>query len=484
MHGLTVRTAIRYFVGVVVVVHGLIHLLGAAGGFGWANVDQLGGPIGAATGAAWLAAAVVTVAAGVALIGHVPWWWIIGAVAVVISQVVIITSWADARIGTIVNGILLVAVIYGWASQGPRSSHAEYRRRISGALADLDAAGRVTDIDIERLPAPVAAYVRRSGALGQPRVINFNAHFHGRIRSGPGKRWMTFTGEQVNTYGPHPSRLFHMDATMLGLPVDVLHVLVGGTATMRVKACSLVTMVNAAGPEMDRAETVTLFNDMCVLAPAALVDAPVTWQVVDEHHVSGTYANSGNVVAAELIFDDHHELVNFFSDDRVAISADGRTSTPQRWSTPICDYRDVGPRRVGTTGEGRWSAPGGEYAYVEYNLDRITYNDTHVPSPHPLPGGGQPNAQRPQAPSGGIAAAAAVLSRVWGDRRSRIAIPVALAVADGALAGWWIPRGPMTGGQALAAMAISVVVGAIAGVVMRSRWAMLLAPVVFARLSR
>ena len=118
MHGLTVRTAIRYFVGVVVVVHGLIHLLGAAGGFGWANVDQLGGPIGAATGAAWLAAAVVTVAAGVALIGHVPWWWIIGAVAVVISQVVIITSWADARIGTIVNGILLVAVIYGWASQG------------------------------------------------------------------------------------------------------------------------------------------------------------------------------------------------------------------------------------------------------------------------------------------------------------------------------------------------------------------------------
>ena len=54
--------------------------------------------------------------------------------------------------------------------------------------------------------------------------------------------WMSFTGEQVNTYGAEPSRLFFMDATMFGLPVDVLHTYVGPSATMRVKACSLVPM--------------------------------------------------------------------------------------------------------------------------------------------------------------------------------------------------------------------------------------------------
>ena len=85
---------------------------------------------------------------------------------------------------------------------------------------------------------------------------------------------MTFTGEQVNTYGSAPSRLFLMDATMRGLPVDVLHVFVGRCATMRVKACSLVTMVDAAGPDMDRAETAPSFNDLAVLVPAAPLDSP------------------------------------------------------------------------------------------------------------------------------------------------------------------------------------------------------------------
>jgi pimeloyl-ACP methyl ester carboxylesterase len=54
------------------------------------------------------------------------------------------------------------------------------------------------------------------------------------------------------------------------------------------------------------------------------------------------------------------------------------------------------------------------------------------------------------------------------------------AVAWGAIAGWWTPRGPVTTTQALASIAISVVVGFLAGWLTRSRWAMLLAPVLFA----
>ena len=114
-----------------------------------------------------------------------------GAVAAVISQVVIVTSWADAKAGTIANVIVVVAVVYGWASQGPRSARAEYRRRAHGALDTPRPAGVVTEGDLERLPAPVAAYVGQSGALGKPYVVTFSARFHGRIRGGPTKPWMT-----------------------------------------------------------------------------------------------------------------------------------------------------------------------------------------------------------------------------------------------------------------------------------------------------
>jgi hypothetical protein len=124
------------------IFHGSIHLLGAAKGLGLADVTQLAAPIGAGLGGVWLAAAVIAVAAGVLLLARVRWWWIVGAIAVVVSQVAIATSWADAKAGTIANVIVLGSVVYGWASQGPRGARAEYRHRAESAVPDGRGAAR------------------------------------------------------------------------------------------------------------------------------------------------------------------------------------------------------------------------------------------------------------------------------------------------------------------------------------------------------
>jgi len=369
---------VRWLVVVVVVAHGLIHLLGAAKGLGWAEVASLSRPVSPVMGLVWLGAALLVVAAGVLLAARAPGWWVLGATGLVVSQVLIMTSWGDAKAGTVANVVLLVAVGYGFASQGPTSFRAEYRRATTAALSRslADAGAVVAESELAHLPAPVAEYVRRSGAVGQPRVASFRAAFHGRIRSDADGPWMTFSGEQVSTYGHELSRVFAMDATMHALPADVLHVFVGPAATMRVKLCSVVPIVNAAGPEMDRGETVTLFNDLCVLAPAALVDAPVVWQAVDDMHAHGTFTNGAQTVSADLTFDGKGDLVDFVSDDRLAASRDGSSFTPRRWSTPVGDYLPVDARRVATRGDARWhpSEPQSPYTYLEFNLDRITYN--------------------------------------------------------------------------------------------------------------
>lgn len=372
----------RWAVAALVVVHGLLHLLGAARGLGWADVTQLRDPIGTRMGAAWLAAAVLVVAAGVLLAFAIRWWWALGAVALLVSQTVIFTSWGDAKVGTVANVILLAAIVHGYASQGPTSARAEYNHRVETALTGVPAGPVVTEADLAHLPAPVADYVRQSGALGRPGVTSFEARFHGRIRSGASAAWMSYTGEQVNTYGPRPTRLFFMDATMFGLPVDVLHAYVGPSATMRVKALSLLPLVNAAGPEMDRGETVTMFNDLCLLAPAALVSAPITWETHDDHRVRGTFTNGTHTVSADLIFNENHELVDFVSRDRLRASRDGKSFIPQRWSTPVRDYRTIDSRRVFTHGEARWHAPDpeGEFVYLEFTVDELAYNPATTPA--------------------------------------------------------------------------------------------------------
>ncbi|MEA2843195.1 MAG: hypothetical protein QOJ69_866, partial [Actinomycetota bacterium] len=223
------RVVVRWIVVAIVVTHGFTHLVGAADGLGWTGM-----------GIAWLATAMLVVGTGLLLALSVRWWWMVGAVAVVASQAVILTAWGDANAGTIANVVLLLAVGYGYASQGPTSYRAEFRHRSQSALAEPIDGTVVTEGDLSALPDPVAAYVRQSGAVGEPRVSNFRARISGRIRSGPTKPWMPFHGEQVNTCGADPVRLFFIDASMLGVPIDVLHVFVGAAATMRVKAASLV----------------------------------------------------------------------------------------------------------------------------------------------------------------------------------------------------------------------------------------------------
>lgn len=369
-------TVWRWIVVCVVAIHGLIHVLGVVQGFGWTHVEQLRLPSSAGTGVAWLVAALLVLGAAVLLAIRAPYWWLVAAVAAVASQAVILTSWSDAKAGTAANVVLLLAAGYGYAAHGPSSLSARYHRAMRAALDRPVRERTVTDADLVHLPDPVAGYVRRSGAVGQPGVVNLNAVIHGRIRSGPTSPWMPFTGEQFNLYGADPCRLFHIRASLFGVPIDVLHVFANGQATMRGKVCSLVPIVDAAGPDMDRAETVTVFNDLCVLAPAALVDAPVDWQPLDEHHVRATYTLGATRISAVLVFDDSQGLVDFVSDDRMRSAGGGRTFVRQRWSTPLRAMRAFGTRRVAASGRARWHAPEpeGEFTYLEYALDRITYN--------------------------------------------------------------------------------------------------------------
>lgn len=70
------------------------------------------------------------------------------------------------------------------------------------------------------------------------------------------------------------------------------------------------------------------------------------------------------------------------------------------------------------------------------------------------------------------------LQLIWSDRWIGVASTVVIAAVTGLLVALTMPRGPVTTAQALSLMAAGVAVGVVAGLALRSRWAMLLAPVV------
>jgi hypothetical protein len=229
--------------------------------------------------------------------------------------------------------------------------------------------------DLRGLPPPVQQYLRYAGAVGKPRIRNFRAAFTGRFRNGFKGRWMPFRSEQYNFFD-QPARVFLMKASMLGLPMEGLHLFRGPGATMRIKAAFLLQVVDAKGPQMNQGETVTLFNDLCLMAPACLVDEErIQWEPAGPLQARARFTHLGVGVGALLSFKPDGQLVDFLSNDRF-LSADGKTYTSHPWSTPVRDYREVGGRRVPGYGETLWHTPEGEFSYGQFQLAEIEYNLT------------------------------------------------------------------------------------------------------------
>ncbi|GAB3136008.1 DUF6544 family protein [Marisediminicola antarctica] len=366
---------IRITIAALFVVHGLIHFFGFAKAFELAEIPQLVQPISQPAGLFWLTAGMLCLVAAGALFFAPRWWWAVGAGAVLISQAVIVFSWGDARVGTVANVVLLGAVAYGFVSRGPLSLRAEFEHDLARVWPPVRAAsgGTILEGDLASLPDPVQRYLHRSGVIGQPPVTDFRATWTGRIRSAPDSAWMTFTADQLDLVDT-PERFFIMNARMKGLPVDVLHSFDHHGATMRVRVLSVRSMVNAKGAALTHAETVTLFNDLCCLAPGALLSPDITWEPIDEHTTTAHFTLGPNTITAELRFDDLGDLVDFVADGRGSMSADGHTLTPLRWSTPLHDYAQVGPARVATKAEARWHPDSGAWTYGEFELTSLAYN--------------------------------------------------------------------------------------------------------------
>lgn len=365
----------KYILIALLVIHGLIHLLGFAKAFDLAQPPQLQAAISRPMGILWLAVAVLLlVGAGMVLLA-VRWWWIPAALGVGLSQVLIFTAWNDAKAGTIANILLLVPIVIAALGVAPWSFRSLYSREVAIGLLEHSQQPRLlTEADIAHLPTVVQRYLAFVGAINKPQVLNYRLRFSGALRNGPDSKWMPMTAYQQSFANP-PARLFIVESSMFGIPFNAFHRYVGPEATFKVRLASLLTVVDAHGVEMNKSETVTLLNDMFLLAPATLIDPNIIWEEIDPQTVRATFTNAGNTISAVVTFDSSGALINFVSDDR-SRTTDGKAYQQLRWSTPVGEWREFGGRKLPVKGEAIWALPGGEFAYGRFELLEVQYNVT------------------------------------------------------------------------------------------------------------
>lgn len=103
---------IKAVFAIIIVMHGLIHLMGFVKAFQLAETNQLTQTIQKPVGLLWLIAALLFIAGAVIFLLKNDWWWMITATALLLSELLIIMYWQDAKYGTIANVIILAGIVW------------------------------------------------------------------------------------------------------------------------------------------------------------------------------------------------------------------------------------------------------------------------------------------------------------------------------------------------------------------------------------
>ena len=358
----------RIVLVLLIILHGLIHLMGFAKAFQFGEMAQFAKEISRPMGILWLLAALLFIVTAIGFFLRKDWWPILGISMVILSQGLIFTTWADAKYGTIANAIILVTAIIGQSNLTFENS---FKEDVAAAMSVVAPSPDILkNNDLESLPECVQNYLRYVGALGKPKVYNMKIVFTGEMRD-KGKDWFKFTSEQYNFFGS-PTRLFFMKAQVMGLPTYGYHKYTTEVANMRIKLLSLFSVVDLSEPELYPTETVTFFNDLCLFAPAALIDDRISWETLDSLSAKATFNNKGTTISAILYFNEKGQLTNFVSKDRYSVSE--MKAFP--FSTPACNYKNINGYQLPSYGEAIWHYPDMDFVYGKCEVVDISYNVT------------------------------------------------------------------------------------------------------------
>ena len=361
---------------VIVLLHGLIHLMGFVKEWKLAPVSQLSGqtliPLSAAgakiAGAFWLLACLGFLWAGVAFLLKKESWWVIAALAVLVSQLLIILYWPDAKAGTVANIIVLLGLLPAY---GDWSFDRMVRQEVQTLLSQSakTEATPVTREMLAGLPHCVQNWLTQSGVVGKPKAVTVHLKQKGLMRTKPDGPWMPGEAEQYfNT--EHPGFIWTIRLHMPpGLPVAGRDKYAGGKGNMLIKAFSLVPIVNGKGDKIDQGTMLRYLGEI-VWFPSAALSPYISWENVDSTSAKATMEYKGMKTSGIFTFDAEG---NFISMNAERYMGSGDKATLEKWHIPATEWQVIDGVRIPVKGEVVWKLKDGDFSYYKWEITNVNW---------------------------------------------------------------------------------------------------------------
>lgn len=360
----------KFILAALLCLHGFSHITGFAEAADPIANTGLTMPVSKAYGALWMACAFLFILSAAAYVSRRDTWWVLALAGVTLSQYLVVVFWADAKFGTIPNLLILIAVLAAFP-------HWRFRRAalrdVAALLADAGPASAIVDdAALDRLPAPVATWLRRAEVIGKPLVRTARLQQAATMRTKPEGRWMPVRAEQWFN-AEKPGFVWLADVTAgPGFHIAGRDSLLGARGRMSIKALSCFPIADATGPEIDQGALVRYLAEIIWL-PSAALRGGIQWTANDARSATATLA------AGETSAEVHFEFNTAGDPERIRARRyytrpDGVALEPWRVDLDPDSFDTLNGIRIPTRATVTWELETGPFQWYRVEVEHAHWN--------------------------------------------------------------------------------------------------------------
>lgn len=361
----------------LVIIHGLIHLIGFVNQCNIKKIEQFKGitifpvseSLSKTLGIVWLIAALLFVIAAAGFIAEKDWWSIIGLIAIIVSQILIVIYWKDAFAGTIANVIIFIVAIVSFAvtSFNNRIS-SEVTKMYSGTAKENREI--ITKESIKELPPIVQKWMERSGIIGKEKINFVRLKQKAMMRSKPDGKWMDVDAWQYfRTEEPGFIYKINVNAAPL-ITMTGRDKYLNGDGNMLIKILGLYTIGDSKGEEINQG-TLIRFLSETFWFPSFAISKYMSWKQIDENTAQATMTYNGKSESIIVTFTPEGDVKQIEADRYGEF--DGKYSK-EKWIVVNTAYKIFDGIRISSETEVTWKLKTGDFTWLKLEITELEYN--------------------------------------------------------------------------------------------------------------
>jgi hypothetical protein len=367
---------IRFAFSIVLIIHAILHLIGFAKAWGLSIGSVLQGKTLfhlseqalKSTGILWLLTTLIFIFTIANYYLHKEWWWVAAVAGILLSQALIIIYWQDAKWGSVVNIIVLIAVMLTLGEN-------KFKRQTKGEVDNLHRSAQkkdrvtVTEAMLLKVPSTIQHWLKKSQIVGTTIPTFVYIKQEGMLRTTPDGAWMPFNAEQTFTIDPPGfvwSANIHTNFSMDIVGRDQYQ---NGKGHMLIKAASILPVANSSGPEIDEGTMIRYMAEMAWFPQAALSNY-VHWEEIDSAHTKLTMNYKGISASGIYTFNTEGMPIAF---EAQRFREDKGKFTKDLWSIMNTGYKKFNGVPIGYSSEVTWKLKAGDFTWLKLTITDIKY---------------------------------------------------------------------------------------------------------------